>query len=252
MIHFRLKSLLKYVMDTSGGLNFLLSHYQVNIHDRTQVLSALNQLACRININNPCSEKSSSKRLKIPDNFEVKHSGKNLLTIKLDDGRTLIADRDFLIDKVDYFKAMLSGSFKEAEEDSIRIRNVSYDALHFLLFLLTSNNRSKEPILLEIDLNTVLEVIILTDSYLLEKLTEWLTSCVECYMINVNSASQIYKWSVESGTNFLRVETIAYLLTGKMHDRERHGLCESILECGFANQLCSDFQELLIRYLKMR
>lgn len=239
-------------MDTCGGLNYLLSQYQNTGQDRDKVLTALNKLACRININNPCVENPSNKTLKMPDDFKINHSGKNLLTIRLDDGQTVITDRDFLTERVDYFKAMLSGSFKEAEQDSIRLRNVSYEALNFLLFLLISSNRIREPILLEIDLDVVLEVIILTDSYLLETLTEWLTSCVECYMINVNSASQIYKWSVESGTNFLRVETIAFLLTGKMYDAERYRLCENIMENGLISQLCTDFQELIFRYLKMR
>lgn len=240
-------------MDTCGGLNFLISQYQTNLQDRTKILTALNKLACRININNPCIENSPNKKLKIPNDFKINHS-KNIITIKLDDGQIVIADRDFLIDKVDYFKAMLSGSFKEADQDCVRLRNVSYNALNFLLFLLihSNNKQNKEPTFLDIDLATVLEVIKLTDSYLLENLTEWLTSCVECYMINKDSASQIYKWSIESGTNFLRIETIAYLLTGKMYDRERYRLCESILDCGFAEQLSADFQELIDRYLKIR
>lgn len=238
-------------MDTYGGLNYLLSHYQSNVEDQLRILTSLHKLSCQIKINNPCLENSTNKSLKIPENFTISHSNENQLTIKLDDGQTVITDREFLIEKVDYFKAMLSGNFKEADEESIRLRNVSYNALRFLLFLLTSN-KTREPIYLDIDMTTVLEVIILTDSYLLENLTEWLTSCVECYMINVDSAHQIYKWSVESGTDFLRVETIAFLLTGVMSDKDRFRLCESILEDGLVSQLCSDFYELIIRYLKMR
>lgn len=239
-------------MDKYGGLQLLLNEFINDSKERCRTLSSLSKLACRININNPCAEKMPESSLNFSGTYNFDPAGRNVIAIKLDDGQVVETDRDFLVDNVDYFKAMLCGSFKEADQDSVTLTNVSYNALICLLFLLTVDIKELQPCPLKIDLMVLLEVIVLTDSYLLQNLTEWLTTCIEYYMINVSSASQIYKWSVESGTNILRVETVAYLLTGKMKDIERYYLCEKILENHLSNQLHDDLENLIWRYLKLR
>lgn len=239
-------------MDKCGGLKLLLAQFVNDSENRCKVLSSLHKLACSIEINNPCVKRPLNSSLEYNDGTKMECIGKTILTIKLDDGQQVEADRDFLVDHVGYFKAMLTGSFKEAEQDCITLSNVSYEALNYLLFLLGLDVKNMEPRPLKINLNTLLEVITLTDSYLLENLMEWLTSCIEYYMINVESASQIYKWSIESNTNILRIETAAFLLTAKINDLERYQLCESILENQLCDQLYIDFQNLISRFLKLK
>lgn len=238
-------------MDSCGGLSFLLTQFLQDPNQRCRIVGALNKLSCSVHVNNPSLETMPNKILKL-DRYRCDSNCRNIITIILDDGNSLIADKDFLITHVEYFKAMLSGSFREAEQDNIRLKNVSFEALNCLLYLLEKDIKNIRSCPLDIDLHVILELITLTDSYLLENLNQWLINCVECYMLNVDTVSDIYKWSIESGTSFLRVESVAYLLTGKMSDNERFLICEKIIDSELINHLHEDFEKIIFRFLKMR
>lgn len=239
-------------METWSGLNMLINVFVENPELRYKTCTALSKLACNIHIDNPVVKYFTKKISPLTDRYEFNPAGKNIVTIQLDDGSTVTTDRDFLIERADYFKVMLTGAFKESNEEVIRLTNVSNHALQCLFNLLKEEYQKMEPQKLNINLITILEVIVLTDIYLMDGLTDWLTRCVEQYSLKVNTACDIYNWSIGSGTNFLRVETIAFVLTAKMKDRKRHQLFENIIECGLLEELKDDVQRLISRYLKIR
>ncbi|GLV45894.1 hypothetical protein CBL_11691 [Carabus blaptoides fortunei] len=247
-----LKPLLLKFMDTWSGLNLLIHLCVTNAELRYQTCAALNKLACSIHIDNPVMKYCSKKISTLTDRYEFNPAGKNIVTIQLDDGSTVTTDRDFLIERADYFKVMLTGAFKESNEEVIRLTNVSNHALQCLFNLLKDEYEKKDPQQLNVNLITILEVIVLTDIYLMDGLTDWLTRCVEQYLLKVDTACDIYNWSIMSGTNFLRVETVAFVLTAKMKDCERHELFESIVECGLLDEIKDDVYRLISRYLKIR
>lgn len=176
----------------------------------------------------------------------------NIVTFKLDDGTHVKADRDFLSDKSVYFNKLLSGQFKESHEKEIALRNVANKSLKTLLSLLQCDINRTEVIELDFDLATLLDVIALSDRYLLFDLCVSLTSSVEQFRISTETVPAIYQWSLESGTNILRVESIAFALVCNILDSERFAMFRSLFDLGYAEQLVEDIQKLLERFLNMR
>lgn len=239
-------------MDRLNGLNTLIVSFADNSEHRFDISVSLNKLSRLIQINSPLVNIFPKNLYNLGNIYEFNSEGKQIVTIELDDGSSLDVDRDFLIEKVDYFKMMLTGSFCESNQEVIRLKNVSNEALQCLLNLLKIDYQKMVPPPLNVNLFTLLEVLALTDLYLLEKLTDWLSTCVLNYFLKIETASEIYNWSITSGTNFLRVETVVFLLTAKMKDSERFNLLESIIEYGFINEIKDDIFRLISRYLTIR
>lgn len=240
------------IMDQLNGLNTLITSFAENSERRFDISASLNKLSRLIQINSPIVNIFSEKSYNLGQRYEFDPEGTQIVTVELDDGSNLEVDRDFLIEKVDYFKMMLTGSFCESSQEVIRLKNVSNEALQCLLNLLKMDYQKMVPSPLNVNLLTLLEVLTLTDLYLLEKLTDWLSTCVVNFLLKIETASEIYNWSITSGTNILRVETVVFLLTAKMKDSERFNLLESIIEYGFINEIKDDIFKLISRYLTIR
>lgn len=54
---------------------------------------------------------------------------KRLITLRLDSGKTVICCQDVLVNGSDYFRAMLSGSFRESDANCVDLPGVDYQAL---------------------------------------------------------------------------------------------------------------------------
>lgn len=181
------------------------------------------------------------------NNYSVLETCLNVVSFKLDDGNTVYADRNFLSNRSDYFNRLLSGSFKESEQSEITLPNISSKSLKILLNLLHCNVVSLGVVNLHLD--TMLELLEVTERYLLIELNVYLTNCMQQLHISNRTVPLIYQWSIESRTNILRVEAIAFALVGDMPDLDRLHMFHDLFNLGYYTQLRDDIQRLLVQFL---
>lgn len=177
----------------------------------------------------------------------------DIVTFELDDLSTVKANKVFLCQNSDVFSAMLMGCFKESVEKCVRLKNVTKPALEYLFTLLhcgLNNPKSDVQIFPMADkLETNLEVLLLADRFLFDKLKELLSSAIIQFQLSPQTADKIYVWSLSEGMGFLCVESVAYLLTGKMGDTERTRSFQTILDLEYKFQWLDDIKSMIIRQL---
>lgn len=176
-----------------------------------------------------------------------------MVTFELDDLSTVKANRVFLCQNSDVFSAMLQGCFRESIEKCVRLRNVTKPALEYLLMLLHCGlNNPKydvEVFPMADKLETNLEVLLLSDRFLFEKLKGLLSSAILQFMLAPETADKVYVWSLSDGMGFLCVESVAYLLVGKMSEIERTQSFKTILDSKYKEQWLDDIKSLILRQL---
>lgn len=241
-------------MVNCGGLNVLMKLFLEKSELQKKTIKVLCAMALKkLGIKNPVdSSKSQNQSSLIADQYSLPENCVNTVVFKLDDGSSIEADRDFLSDKSDYFNKLLCGQFKESHQEEIVLHNVENKSFRCLLHLLHCNINKSEIVEVDLDLLTLLDVIVLTDRYLLTDLCLLLMSCVEQFRITSETVPVIYQWSLESGTNFLRVETIAFALVSNVVDSERFLMFQNLFDLGYSEQLVDDIQKLLERFLNMQ
>ncbi|XP_018333008.1 uncharacterized protein LOC108742330 [Agrilus planipennis] len=244
----RNKTLFGKFMTTYGGLDILIKLLSEQDFQRKSIKS-LCAVATRKGIKNPKTDVSlETVELKINHNqYQIKDGCQKVVTFELDDGTSLKADREFLIQQSDFFERLLSGMFKESQEDRVKLCNVERKSLKCLLLLMEKDFKWPQVPLLDLDLPTILDVIVLTDRYLMMDLCNTLVSHVEKFKISPKTAPLIYRWSLESGTNLLRVETVAYALVSNVSEGEKFAMFQSFFDHGYVEQLTDDIQNLLQR-----
>lgn len=145
------------------------------------------------------------------------------------------------------------GCFKESVEKCVRLKNVSKPALEYLFTLLhcgLNNAKCDVQIFPMTDnLDTNLEVLLLADRFLFEKLKELLSSAILQFQLSPETADRIYIWSLGDGMGFLCVEAVAYLLTGKMCDLQRTQSFKNILNLKYKEQWLDDIKSMIMRQL---
>ncbi|KAL3285359.1 hypothetical protein HHI36_019467 [Cryptolaemus montrouzieri] len=248
----RAKQALNYLMLRSGGLEILLQLLQ-DLQFQEKSIRVLCILSTKtLGISNPQRWAGSHREKMFINDYRVSDECKNVVTFVLDDNSCLSADRDFLCEKSCFFNSLLNGSFRESNEDFVKLHHTGYIALKSLIRLLHSDFDKTEPKDVQLDTSTLLEVIVLCDRYLLEDLCGFLTECVQQFSLTSINVPIIYKWSLESKTNILRVESIAYALVAELEDSERLRMFSDLFNLGYSDEIVSDIQELLSRYLTLR
>lgn len=239
-------------MVSCGGLETLMKILQEKSELQRRSIKALCVMALKkLRIKNPKNsvEVTTTEEVHISDYYTPSNDCKTVVTFKLDDGSLVAADRDFLSIKSDYFNTLLCGDFKESQEAEIALKNVDEKTFKCLLNLLNCNVNRGLLLKVNLDLTTLLDVILLADKYLLADLCSSLTESVEKFRITSRTVPRIYQWSVESGTNILRVETIAYALVANIGDNERFSMFRNLFDLGLSEQLVEDIHKLLERFL---
>ncbi|XP_048478636.1 armadillo repeat-containing protein 5 [Plutella xylostella] len=248
------KPLKKYFIDCNA-LNLLFELISESQEELQDCVVALSKLATNVHIKDP---KSLEHRFK--DHISVSYdpildnlSAEEIVTFELDDSSTVRANKVFLCQNSEVFSAMLMGCFKESVESCVRIRNITKPALEYLLTLLHLGlNNAKNDVLifpLADKLETNLEVLLLSDRYLFDKLKELLSSAILQFLLTPDSADKIYIWSLSEGMGFLCVESVAYIITGKMCDAERTRSFTSILNMEYKEQWLDDIKSMILRQL---
>ncbi|RVE50863.1 hypothetical protein evm_004430 [Chilo suppressalis] len=248
------KPLKKYFIDCSA-LNLLFTVIAENKEDMQNCVTALGKLAKNVHIKDP---KTLENRFKdqvcvsydpILDNL----STHDIVTFQLDDLSTVKANKIFLCQNSEYFSAMLMGCFKESVEKCVRLKDVTKPALEYLFTLLHCglNNPKSEVIVFPMadNLETNLEVLLLADRYLFEKLKELLSSAILQFQMTPENADKIYVWSLSKGMGFLCVESVAYILTGSMCESLRTQSFRKILALEYKEQWLDDIKSMIRRQL---
>lgn len=244
----------KYFIDC-GALNILFDAIANSKEDIQDCVTALAKLANNVHIKDP---KTLENRFKVKSCFEYapildKLSTDEVVTFELDDFSTVQANRGFLCQNSDVFSAMLMGCFKESVENCVRLKNVTKPALEYLFYLLHAgyNNPKRDLNLFPMceDLQTNLEVLLLADRFLFEKLKGLLSSAILQFQLTPETADKIYVWSLSEGMGFLCVESVAYLLTGKMCESDRTKSFQTILGLEYKEQWLEDIKSMILRQL---
>lgn len=240
-------------MITCGGLEVLMKLLQENSPDQQQrSIKTLCMMAVKkLRIKNPKNsvEAVTTKEIQLLNDYTPPECCKNIVTFILNDGKKVSADRNFLSEKSDYFSTLLCGHFKESQQDVIELRNVDERMFKSLLTLLNCDIKSSVLLKTDLDLDGLLGLIELADKFLFADLCSSLTDSVEKFHMSSTTVSQIYQWSVESGTNILKVETVAYALVANISDTERFSIFKDLFQLGYCEQLVEDIRKLLERFL---
>lgn len=216
---------------------------------------ALAKLATNVHIKDPKSLENTFK-----DQISISYdpildnlTADEIVVFELDDRSTVKANKVFLCQNSEVFCAMLMGCFKESAEKCVRLKNVTKPALEYLLTLLHCGlNNPKcdvQTFPMADQLETNLEVLLLSDRFLFEKLKILLSSAILQFQLTPETADRIYVWSLSEGMGFLCVESVAYLLTGKMCDADRTRAFRTILNMEYKEQWLDDIKSIIVRQL---
>lgn len=233
----------------SGGLNVLIQLLDAKLNLQNISVKTLCVLAVHLKIRHSVGNLKIMKPLFNSHGHELKDQT-DLVSFKLDDGKSVVENRYFLSNRSEYFCILLSGNFKESHETEIELHNVSSKSLQYLFTLLHQEIPESGCYLdLNLELETVLDIIGLAEQYIMLELSAYLASYVEQLYFSSKNVPIIYKWSIESSTNILRIETIAYTLVGNIVNNERLQIFQNIFNSGLTQYLINDIRTLLIRFL---
>ena len=170
-------------------------------------------------------------------------TAKDNLTLVLDDGSSLAANKEILCNSCPVFAAMFSGSFSESGQSSIPLPHTSSPALSCLLHYLYSCQLCQQFSSLAV--TTLLELVSLSDKHLLHDLNLAVSHCIIRRFVSGPDLVDLYRLSLEkkypvqcggnSGT--LAQATVCTLLVGDMPTRDRVELVRKLV----CSQLSGDF-----------
>lgn len=133
-------------------------------------------------IGKPCQTKNCHKKI-------VKKE--TTVTLALDDGTLISANKSFLSLKSPMFEAMFRcGGFKEAYQNTIRLNDVSSECLESFMNLLDGYC----DCLLPKNISVLLELIMITDKYMLNELSEKI-GMVVLNTMSIDIAWHVYEWA---------------------------------------------------------
>ncbi|VEN59858.1 unnamed protein product [Callosobruchus maculatus] len=228
------KALLARYMLYCDGLDVLLRLLKHEWDMKKRAIKSLCAMASdMLNIANPIDVALNlSPTRTIKDKYKLAEDCEHVVTFKLDDGSVLQADRQFLSDRSDFFRGLLSGHFRESSEDEVRLSHVKKKSLGCLFLLLKTLDDKSETVDVKQDLDTLLDVLVLSDRFLLSHIRESILNSVQKFWVSARTVPVIYRWSLESGTNLLRVECVAYALVADISDAERFQMFNSLFQAG--------------------
>ena len=173
------------------------------------------------------------------------------LTLLLDDGTSVAANKDILCDSCPVFAAMFSGSFSESGQSSIPLPQTTSPALSCLLHYLY--NCRLCPQFSNLSIPTLLELVSLSDKYLLSDLNMTVSHCIIRRCVSGPDLVELYrlalqkKYPVQCGGNpgTLAQSTVCTLLVGDMPTRDRVKLIKKLVCSELAGDFIDDVSKML-------
>lgn len=118
------------------------------------------------------------------------------VTLVLDDNTLINTNKSYLSLKSPVFEAMFrDGGFKEAYESTVRLNDVSSECFNSFLLLLEKYC----DCLLPSNITVLLELIMITDKYMLYDLSKKISMVMIKNSIDINNCDIIYEWLIETG-----------------------------------------------------
>lgn len=168
------------------------------------------------------------------------------VTLKLDDGTLINANKSLLSLKSPMFEAMFrSGGFKEAYQNTIRLNDVSSDCIKSFLLLLEVYC----DCLLPKNINVLLELITIADQYMLNELSEKLIMFM-LNSISVDNCDIIYGWAKEFGHQLklganVDLDVIKYLFSSNSRFSDRVKTIKNISKSSYGQLFIEDLTTLI-------
>lgn len=169
------------------------------------------------------------------------------VTLALDDGTLISANKSFLSLKSPMFEAMFRcGGFKEAYQKTIRLNDVSAECFESLSCLLEVCC----DCLLPKNINVLLELIMVTDRYMLNELAEKINMIMMNSIISLENCNIIYEWSKETGyqlrfgTN-VSSDVVKYLLSSNSRFPDRVEAIKKISRSPYRQHFIEDLSAIL-------
>jgi BTB/POZ domain len=161
----------------------------------------------------------------------------NVVTFSLDDQSLVRADKCALSDTSEVFSSMLYGSFKESKEDVVRLKDVSRASLILLLVHCKSYVGEHELSIGKPDVVDVLELLLISDRYLILDLNVKLKDFIKLKYFNAESLAPLIKWchlklDLNCGNEVeeLYGDACAFLLSGQIQQQQRVLIFKSIIK----------------------
>lgn len=160
----------------------------------------------------------------------------NIVTFSLDDQSLVKADKYSLSDASEVFSSMLYGSFKESNEEVVRLRDVSQASLVLLLVYCKSYVGELELSIAKPDVIDVLDLLLISDRYLILDLNVKLKDYIKLKYFNAENLAQLIKWchmklDLNCGNEVedLYSDACAFLLSGQIQQQQRVLIFKSII-----------------------
>lgn len=164
----------------------------------------------------------------------------------LDDGAIVNANKSFLSIKSPMFEAMFRcGGFKEAYQKTIRLNDVSSECFKSFLLLLELYC----DCLLPKKIDVLLELIMITDKYMLNELSEKISS-VMIDSISIDDCSAIFEWAKDTGyrLNFasdVGTDVVRYLFSSNSKFPDRVEAIKKICRSKHKQTFIEDLSSIL-------
>lgn len=161
------------------------------------------------------------------------------IIFRLDDDTIVPANKTSLCNNSPFFEAMLNGNFKESEQHEVKICDISEKCLHHFVKLIDTYCEC----ILPDDVNVLLELISISDRYLVSKLMNNLLMYVMSYILNYKNCHLIYKWAKECKLPFgekISNDVLCYLFTSKMSCKQLRKAILSMMDCNHRNDFIND------------
>lgn len=168
------------------------------------------------------------------------------VTLALDDGTLINTNKSFLSLKSPMFEAMFRcGSFKEAYQNTIHLNDVSLECFKSLLDLLEFYC----DCLLPKNINVLLELIMITDKYMLSELSEKIYT-VMINSISIDNCKVIYEWTKETNyqlqnTSNVSLDVVKYLFSSNSRFPDRVKAIKKISKSNYGPVFMKDLLSVL-------
>ncbi|XP_074035033.1 uncharacterized protein [Leptinotarsa decemlineata] len=188
------------------------------------------------------------KAYMLNDKFSAMQDTKEsrLVTFRLDDGSVIHASHELLMKKSEYFLTLFSWRFRESVEDEVKLPDVDPETFKRLLNLL------EHPKFEEHKAEDLLDILQLSDRFLLTELYICLCEWISCNVMKPHNVSDIYQWSLETGLHLLRVNAVRFALTFDADDDVRLEMFRELFELKHTKVLSKDISDLLGKYLQKK
>lgn len=163
--------------------------------------------------------------------------------VVFDDGTLIGANKSFLSSKCPMFEAMFRcGGFKEANQNTIRLNDVSSECFMSFMTLLDEYC----DCLLPKNIFVLLELIVITDRYLIHELSEKI-SMVLADSISIDNCSVIYQWAKTRDDQFtkLSLNIIKYLFLSNSRFNSRIDTIKSIIKSNYGNEFIEEIISII-------